>query len=129
MSIYPFGAGKPLKTGINEKEGHNMSDKEKIKLQQWWMQQLRELSRKVIKEEEKRQAKASSKAEKILADFSSRDDIIEAYGIGSISERTMEHLLDMWDEVNQGGSEMYEAKIALLQEAYEEANRVLMSLE
>jgi hypothetical protein len=106
-----------------------MSDKEKIKLQQWWMKQLRELSRKVIEEEEKRQAKASSKAEKILADFSSRDDIIEAYGIGSISERTMEHLLDMWDEVNQGGSEMYEAKIALLQEAYEEANRVLMSLE
>ena len=59
-----------------------MSDKEKIKLQQWWMEQLRDLTRKVMKEEEKRQAKVTAKASSMLSEYSSRDDIVEAYGMG-----------------------------------------------
>ena len=105
-----------------------MSDKEKIKLQKWWMEQLRDLTRKVMREEEKRQAKATAKASAMLSEYSSRNDIIEAYGYGIITEKQMDKVLDMWDKANEGNSEMYEGKIALLQEAYEEAQRIMQEL-
>ena len=105
-----------------------MNDKEKIRLQQWWMEQLRELTRKVMKEEEKRQAKAAAKAASALGEYTSRDDILEAYGFGSITERQRDKLLDMWDEVNENGSGLYDAKIALLQDAYQEAQGIMRDL-
>ena len=105
-----------------------MRDKEKIRLQQWWMEQLRDLTRKVMKEEEKRQAKVTAKASAMLSEYSSRDDIVEAYGMGIITEKQMDKVLDMWDQANEGHSEIYEGKIALLQEAYEEAQRIMQEL-
>ena len=105
-----------------------MDIKKKIQLQRWWMEKLREMTRKVMKEEEGRQEKIRKKFTAFLSDYSSRDEIIEAYGFGTITEWKRDKLLDMWDSSSQGASELYDAKIALLQDAYEEAQRILREL-
>lgn len=105
-----------------------MDDKIKIQLQRWWMEKLREITRKVMKEEENRQNKMKKMFASHLSEYSSRDEIIEAYGFGSISESKRDKLLDMWDCSNQGSSELYDEKILLLQEAYAEAQRILREL-
>jgi hypothetical protein len=105
-----------------------MSDKEKIKLQQWWMEQLRDLTRKVMKEEEKRLENAKKKCFSLLGEYSSIDDINEAYGVGNITEKQRDRLVDLWERANDGGDPLYEAKITLLQEAYEEAQRIMQEL-
>lgn len=107
-----------------------MSEKEQIKLQHWWAEELRAITRKVIAEEEKRQNRIKAKNASVLAEYTSRDDILEAYGFGSITEKKMEKLLDMWDEVESAGyhDNLYEMKIELLQELYQQSQMVLRDM-
>ena len=105
-----------------------MTDVQKIQLQRWWQEELRALTRKVMAQEEKRQQKTKSKAEAALAEYCSRDDILDAYGCDMITEKQKDKLLDLWDQVNEGGNEMYRAKIDLLQEFYSDSIQVMRDL-
>jgi hypothetical protein len=106
-----------------------MTDVQKVKLQRWWMEQLREITRKTMQAEDKRQQKAREKATKELADLSieRREDIDDLYGYGVITDRKREKLIELFDGmVNH--DELYQAKIDLLQEFYSEAHRVMLDL-
>lgn len=106
-----------------------MTDVQKIQLQRWWMEQLRALTRKVMAEEEKTKDKANRKADKLLGDYSSRDEIIEAYGLGNITEKQRDKYLDIWDNSCAYASPLYMEKLELLQDLYAEADGVLRDLE
>ena len=105
-----------------------MTDVQKIQLQRWWQEELRALTRKVMAQEEKRQQKAKTKAEAALADYCSRDDIIDAYGMDMITKKQKDKLLDLWDQVNDGGDDMYRAKIDMLQEFYTDSIQIMRDL-
>lgn len=107
-----------------------MTNYQKIKLQGWWMEQLREITRKTQDAEEKRQQRARGKASRELADFSieRREDIDELYAYGSISEKKRDKLLDLFDRI-ENPDEMFQAKIDLLQDAYRDAKEILRDLQ
>ena len=101
--------------------------KEVIELQTWWLGELQKLTQKVMEEEDKRQKKAKAKSNDKLADYNSLDEIRDAYGYGFITEKQMEKLMDMWDERENGmqPDRMYDRKIELLSECYQQAKRVI----
>ena len=106
-----------------------MTDVQKVKLQRWWMEQLREITRKTMHAEDKRQQKARAKAVKELANFSieRREDIDDLYGYGVITDRKRDKLIELFDGmVNH--DELYQAKIDLLQDVYAEAQQVMRDL-
>lgn len=104
-----------------------LNNKETIELQTWWLGELQKLTQRVMDEEDKRQKKAKAKSEDKLADYSSRDEIRDAYGYGFITEKQMEKLMDMWDERENGmqPGALYERKTQLLSEFYQMAKRVI----
>ena len=106
-----------------------MTDKTKVKLQEWWMSELRKLTEKVTEQESKRQEKAKARGAEVLSDYASVDEIRDAYGYGFITEKKCEKLIELWEEANSSGNELYEAKIELLQDAYQEAKRILEGLK
>ena len=106
-----------------------MTDVQKVKLQKWWMEQLREITRKTMEAEDKRQRKTRAKADAMIGDLAieRREDIDDLYGYGTITERQREKLIDLFENGMQPDV-MYEAKIELLQDAYSEAQRVMHDL-
>ena len=106
-----------------------MKDDTKIKLQEWWMAELRKMTEKVTEQESKRQERVKAKSAEALSEYTSVDEIRDAYGYGFITEKKCEKLIAMWEEANAGGSELYNAKIELLQDAYQEAKAVLNGLK
>ena len=106
-----------------------MTDVQRIKLQEWWKKTLVEITRKVMQEEEKRQERIRKKNASMLADFGieSLEDIDELYGYGAITEKKRDKLTELF-EASQTTDEMYEAKIALLQDAYNDAVQILNDL-
>jgi hypothetical protein len=76
-----------------------MTNVEKIKLQKWWQGEIRELTRKEMAKEEKRQEKERKKISAIFGDLAieRRDDIDDLYAYGTISERKRDKLIDMLD--------------------------------
>ena len=107
-----------------------MTNVEMIRLQKWWQGEIRELTRKEIAKEEKRQEKERKKAETMFSDLAieRREDIDDLYAYGTISERKRDKLIDVW-ETSQGHGEFYKEKIALLQDAYAESLKVVQDLE
>ena len=95
-----------------------------MQLQSWWMARLRELTDKVNQEEEKRQAKARRAAEKSMGEYKTYADIQDAYGCGVISAKKRDRLFDLLEmqEIKPDG--LYEAKIELLSELYQQAKQI-----
>lgn len=110
-------------------EGLTMTDAQKIKLQRWWMAELQIITRKVMKEEEARQAKARARMLTAFGnlDIERKEDIDDLYAYGVITERKRDKLLDMLEQGQQPG-ELYQAKIDLLQDAYREAKTIMQDL-
>ena len=104
------------------------NDKDVIQLHKWWMNELRIITKKVMEREDKRKTRAMLKNADALADYASRNEIIDAYGFGYITERKKDKLLDMWDEAEAGGDDLYNMKIDLLQELYQESQTVMRDL-
>ena len=106
-----------------------MTDVQKVKLQRWWMEQLREVTRKTMQAEDKRQKKARAKVTEELANFSieRREDIDDLYGYGVITDRKREKLIDLFDQA-EDHDELYQAKMDLLQDAYAEAQQIMRDL-
>ena len=106
-----------------------MTDIQKIQLQRWWQEQIRELTRKVMSQEEKRQEKIKKKNLSMFGDLAIErvEDIDDLYGYGAISEKKRDKLLDLWEK-GQQPDEMYQAKIDLLQDAYSESIQIMRDL-
>ena len=96
-----------------------------IALQEWWIGEIKALTQKVISSEEKRQAKMSASAEKQLGEYRTYNDIQEAYGVGVISERKRDRLMDLLEKAHPEEDRLYKMKIDLLQEVVAMANRVI----
>ena len=106
-----------------------MTDIQKISLQKWWMEQIREVTRKVMAQEEKRKARELKKGAAVLGDLEieSMEDIDELYGYGVISARKRDRLIELLEKAH-APDEMYDAKIKLLQDEYAESQRILREL-
>ena len=106
-------------------------NKETIQLQTWWLGELKKITQRIMNEEDRRADKAKAKNEDKLADYNSRDEIREAYGYGFITEKQMDKLLDLWDERENGAqpNSLYQRKITMLSEFYQDAKRIIQDAE
>ena len=99
-----------------------------ISLQKWWMQELQAITKRLISQEEKRQEKAAQRAEKLMGEYQTYEDIQDAYGMGVITDRMHDKLLDLLedrDRVRQS-SKMHQEKLALVSELYEIAKQIVI---
>ena len=103
------------------------STQEVIDLQKWWMGELKQITGKLMAQEEKRQGKANAKRDAALADFRNKDEILDAYGFGCITEKQKDKLMDLWDqrEAQSCPDRVYEMRIGLLREFYDLAKGIV----
>ena len=104
-----------------------MTSKEVVKLQDWWMGELRALTQKVMDQETKRQSKRTTKLDKLLEDYNSPDQILDAYGFGCITEKQYDKLRSAWEERENAKipDVLYREKLNLLSELYQEAKKIM----
>ena len=104
-----------------------MNRDDEIRLREWWMGELKKITGKLMEQEEKRQGRSSAKADKALADFRNRDEILDAYGFGCITEKQKDRLMDLWDrrERETEPDRTYQLRIGLLQEFYQLAKDII----
>ena len=102
-----------------------MRDELNIKMREWWIKELREITERVIKEEEKRQSREKAKYIKKLGEYRTYNDIQEAYGVGVITEKQFDRLADLLEKSQPEPDELYKAKIELLQEMYQEQKKLI----
>ena len=104
---------------------------EVIALQTWWMGEIKAITKKVMAQEEKRQDRNRQKTDELLADYQSKDEILDAYGFGCITERQKDKLMDLWDqrEEKTRPDSLSERKLKLLSELYEDAKKVIRDEE
>ena len=93
------------------------------------MAELQKITQKVVEQEERRKFKAEEKYKDLLEEYKSRDEIIDAYGYGFLTEKMKDKLLDIWDKVKENSNCEYEAKIGLLQDFYEESKEIVRRLD
>jgi len=105
----------------------DMSSQEVIDLQKWWLGELQIITKKLMDQEEKRQAKSNAKRDKALEDYRNKDDILDAYGLGCITERQKDRLMDLWDQREQAAmpDKVYQNRIGLVQEYYQLAKDII----
>ena len=106
-----------------------MNNEQKVKLHKWWLDIIRDITDKVVAQEEKRQERSRKKNAAMFGDLeiNRREDIDDLYGYGVISESKRDKLVDLWEKGEQT-DDLYEAKLNLLQEEYAEAKRILQEL-
>ena len=104
-----------------------MNKQEVIMLQEWWIGELDAIMRKVTNEEEKRKEKAAKRAEKLMGEYRTYADIQDAYGMGAISDRMHDKLLDLLEDRNKVRQydRMYTVKMELLREFREMAREII----
>ena len=100
-----------------------------LQLREWWMAEIRAITARVMKEEEKRQDRERKKYEKKLGDYRTYSDIQDAYGCGVITERQFDRLADLLEKSRPEESELYKAKMDLLSELYQEQKKILEDRE
>ena len=98
-----------------------------IDLQTWWLGELKAITEKLIHGEEKRQERAKKKTFAVLEEYRTKDDILDAYGFGCITEARKDKLMDMWDrrEKELYDSPMYKAKRDLVSDFYRAAREIV----
>ena len=104
-----------------------MNDKLVIDLQTWWIGELKRITKKVMDEEKKRQDRVRVKNDTMLGEYQTETDIYDAYGMGMITERKFNKLMDLLHErenVEQPG-ELYQLKLDLLSELFQIANGII----
>ena len=94
-------------------------------MREWWLKEIKAITAKVMREEDKRQARQKEKAAKALGEYQSYRDIQDAYGCGVISEREFDRLTELLERTQPEESKLYRAKIELLQELYDEQKKIL----
>lgn len=99
-----------------------------MQLQLWWMEELKKMTGNVMRQEEKRQEAARKKNAKLFGDMDieRREDIDDLYAYGAITDAKREKLINLWEEMQPEPGELYNLKLKLLKEAYEEAHHIYM---
>ena len=107
------------------------SKQEVIALQTWWLGEVKKITGRVIKEEDSRHDRAKAKSEYLLSEYRSQGEILDAYGMGCITARQKDRLMDLWEKREQAAepTRMYQLKIRLLTEMYETAKRIIKDTE
>jgi hypothetical protein len=100
-----------------------------IELWKWWLAELKAITARVQREEEKRQARERTKAEKLLGEYRTYADAQDAYGCGVITERQFDRIVDLLERSQPVESDLYRAKIDLLTEIYQEQKKFLEDAE
>jgi len=96
-----------------------------IRLREWWISEIKAMTDKVMKEEAKRQERERKKADKLLGEYQSYADAQDAYGCGVITEKQFDRIVDLLEKRNPAEDALYNAKIELLQELYQEQKKIL----
>lgn len=104
-----------------------LHDTQVIALQEWWLGELKRITAKVIEKEERRQASVKAKNFKDLDGYRGVGDILDAYGMGCITSRKKDHLMDLIEkrELMEGEDPMYQLKLNMLHELGETARQIL----
>ncbi len=102
-----------------------MKQETNVQLRRWWLSELRAITARVQKEEEKRQTRERTKAEKLLGEYQTFADAQDAYGCGVITKRQYHRILDLLEQMKPVESDLYHAKIELLEELYTEQKKLL----
>lgn len=104
--------------------------KDNLALQDWWIHEIEALLDKVVKTEEKRTARLKANAEKQMGeDFRTYTDIQDAYGMGIITERKRDRLMDLLEQSKPEPDRLYPMKLDMLGELLNTARRVIEDLE
>ena len=105
----------------------SLSDREVIALQSWWMGELSAITQRVMKEEEKRQNRERAAIDKKLGEYQTKLDIQEAYGVGAITEKKMDKLMDRWEQRESVtySNRLHEEKLAMLSDLYRTAKQII----
>ena len=104
-----------------------MREDKNIQLRRWWIGEIQNLTKKVVDAEEKRQASIRKRAEKLMGEYEgwTYNDVQEAYGVGSITERQFRRLTDLLEQTDPVPDELYRMKLDLLSELYQEQKKIL----
>ena len=102
-----------------------MTDKEIVALQSWWMGEVQAITKKVIEQEERRQANAQKKADRLMGEYKTFGDIQDAYGCGVISARKRDRLYDLLEQKKVEPDALYNAKLEMLGEMYQIAKQAV----
>lgn len=123
----PVGASRGF-IQLTVREDQKMGCNDIISLQKWWIGELRAITQKVISQEEKRQERAAAKAAKLMGEYQTYADIQDAYGMGMISDKMHDKLLDLLEDRNRArqSSKLYKDKIALLTELTDIAKQIII---
>lgn len=98
-----------------------------LQMREWWVAELQAITKRVIAEEEKRQARERRKAERMMGEYEgwTQSDLMDAYGCGVISENKYNKLIHLLEGYEPQPGALYEAKLELLQELYDEQKKIL----
>jgi len=102
-----------------------LMDADIVALQKWWMNELQALTKKVMDQEARRQAKAVEKADRLMGEYKTFADIQDAYGCGVISSRKRDRLYDLLEQRNVEPDRLYGFKLDLLSELYQTAKQTM----
>lgn len=107
-----------------------MTKHQEILLRQWWMDQLKTISKKLMDAEARREEAERVKAQKTLGEFQTYSDIQDAYAFGTISEAKRDKLMDLLEKKDGTvpEDEMYQLKIEFLQEDFQHQKELLEQL-
>lgn len=99
-------------------------DEARLQMRAWWITKILQIIVEVKAEEEKRQEKVRKQNLKKLGDYRTYNDIQEAYGVGVITEKQMDRLVDILYKSDPDHDKVYLEKINLLEEIYREQRAI-----
>lgn len=107
-----------------------MTREEEIQVRKWWLDQLKEITRKVMDAEDRRVERERVKAQKQLGEYQTENDIQEAYAYGMITDAKRDKLLDLLEKAdfNPAEDRMYRLKIDFLQEDFQNQKEIIERL-
>lgn len=107
-----------------------MTKHQEILLRQWWMEQLRAISKKLMDAEARREEAERVKAQKALGEYQTESDIQDAYAYGVITEAKRDKLMDLLEKKDGAPAEdeMYRLKIEFLQEDFQHQKELIGQL-
>jgi len=108
-----------------------MTREEEIRLREWWMDQLRAITKKLMDDEERRASREQAKAQKALGEYQTEADIQDAYAYGMITEAKRDKLMDLLENgVYQAKEDRdYRMRLDFLQEDWQNQKEILERLK
>ena len=108
-----------------------MTREEEIRLREWWVDQLRAITKKLMDDEERRASREQAKAQKALGEYKTEADIQDAYAYGMITEAKRDKLMDLLEKGIYQAKENrdYKMRLEFLQEDWQNQKEILERLK